>query len=66
MSEAVPAEQRLVLKLAASRLASEFEGTFSSETIELFLATSFDQFAGRATVGELPDPHGGAVRPPAP
>ncbi|MGI8809047.1 MAG: arsenate reductase ArsC [Acidimicrobiales bacterium] len=49
-SQAVPTEQRLVLKLAASRLASEFEGTFNGETIELFLATSYEQFAGRATV----------------
>ena len=48
--DAVSTEQRLVLKLAASRLASEFEGTFNTETIELFLATSYDQFAGRATV----------------
>lgn len=48
--EAVTTDQRLVLELAASRLAAEFEGTFGSETIELFLSTSYDQFAGRATV----------------
>jgi len=49
-SEAISTEERLVLKLAASRLATEFEGTFGSETIELFLHSSYDQFAGRATV----------------
>ncbi|MDQ6725046.1 MAG: arsenate reductase ArsC [Actinomycetota bacterium] len=46
----VPTEQRLVLKLAAERLASEFGGTFNSATIELFLNTSYDQFAGDAKV----------------
>ena len=49
-TESVTAEQRLVLKSAADRLATEFEGTFSGETIELFLTSSYDQFAGRATV----------------
>jgi arsenate reductase len=46
----IPTEQRLVLKLAASRLAAKYEGTFGAETIELFLSSSYDQFAGRATV----------------
>jgi len=49
-SEAISTEERLVLKMAASRLAKEFEGTFGSETIELFLHSSYDQFAGGATV----------------
>lgn len=47
---AVPLEQRPALTGAAHRLAEEFAGTFSEETIELFLLTSYDQFAGRATV----------------
>jgi len=47
---AIPTEQRLVLKLAAERLAEEFGGTFNSATIELFLNTSYDQFAGDAKV----------------
>ena len=47
---AIPTEQRQVLKLAASRLAEEFEGSFNSETIELFLNTSYDQFASGAKV----------------
>ena len=41
-------DQRLALKTAAGNLRSEFSGTFSVETIELFLQTSYDQFADRA------------------
>ena len=41
-------DQRLSLTMAARTLAEEFEGVFSAETIELFLATSYDQFADRA------------------
>jgi arsenate reductase (thioredoxin) len=40
----------LALKTAARNLRQEFEGTFSVETIEQFLATSYDQFADRASV----------------
>ncbi|HMG31667.1 MAG TPA: arsenate reductase ArsC [Jiangellaceae bacterium] len=43
-------EQGLALRAAADRLAREFHGTFGTETIERFLHSSFDQFAGRATV----------------
>jgi arsenate reductase len=43
-------EANLALKTAARHLREEFEGTFSVETIEQFLATSYDQFADRATV----------------
>jgi protein-tyrosine-phosphatase len=42
-------DQNLALRSAANRLAEEFTGTFGTETIELFLTTSYDQFAGRAT-----------------
>jgi arsenate reductase len=41
-------DQRLALKTAAKILQSEFAGTFSVETIELFLQSSYDQFADRA------------------
>jgi arsenate reductase (thioredoxin) len=41
-------DQQFALRLAAIRLAEEFEGIFGQETIELFLATSYDQFADRA------------------
>jgi protein-tyrosine-phosphatase len=43
-------EANLALKTATRNLRQEFEGTFSVETIEQFLATSYDQFAARATV----------------
>jgi arsenate reductase (thioredoxin) len=41
-------DQRLALKTAATNLADDFEGVFGTETIELFLQTSYDQFADRA------------------
>jgi arsenate reductase (thioredoxin) len=41
-------DQRLSLTTAARNLAREFDGVFGEETIELFLATSYDQFADRA------------------
>jgi protein-tyrosine-phosphatase len=41
-------DQRVSLSKAATTLAEEFEGVFGEETIELFLATSYDQFADLA------------------
>ena len=41
-------DQQLALKVAARNLQDQFAGTFSVETIELFLQTSYDQFADRA------------------
>jgi arsenate reductase (thioredoxin) len=41
-------DQRLALLTAAKILQKEFTGVFSTETIELFLQTSYDQFADRA------------------
>jgi arsenate reductase len=41
-------DQRLALRSAATNLRDHFAGTFSPETIELFVETSYDQFAGRA------------------
>ncbi len=43
-------DQQLALRSSAVRLASEFSGTFNAETIEKFLASSYDEFADRATV----------------
>jgi protein-tyrosine-phosphatase len=43
-------DQQLALRTAAKSLRQDYEGTFSTETIQLFLETSYDQFAGRATV----------------
>ncbi len=43
-------DQQLALRSSAVRLADEFTGTFNAETIEKFLASSYDEFADRATV----------------
>lgn len=43
-------DQQVALKTAATRLSEEFVGVFNLETIERFLHSSFDQFAGKATV----------------
>ncbi|MFC3689238.1 arsenate reductase ArsC [Aquipuribacter hungaricus] len=42
--------QRLSLRIAASNLTKEFAGTFNEKTVDRFLVTSYDQFAGRATI----------------
>ncbi len=46
-------DQQLALKTAATRLQREFDGTFGVETVDRFLHTSYDQFAGRATVANF-------------
>lgn len=43
-------DQRHALHTASTRLETEFSGTFGAETIEQFLHSSYEQFAGRATV----------------
>ena len=43
-------ESRIVLRAAAVRLQGEFDGTFGTETIERFLYSSYDEFAGRMKV----------------
>jgi protein-tyrosine-phosphatase len=43
-------DQQLALLTAARRLGEDFAGVFGAETIERFLQSSYDQFAGRATV----------------
>jgi protein-tyrosine-phosphatase len=48
--EDLPNDQRLALRLAATSLRREFEGIFGTETIELFLATSYEQFAANARI----------------
>ncbi|WP_380169197.1 arsenate reductase ArsC [Jannaschia sp. R86511] len=47
---ALTLDQQVALRTAASRLAVDFAGVFGAETIEKFLVTSYDQFAGDATV----------------
>jgi arsenate reductase len=46
-------DQQYALTNAANHLARDFAGTFSTETIERFLHTSYDQFADRATVANF-------------
>jgi arsenate reductase (thioredoxin) len=43
-------DQQVALKSAATRLAREFDTVFGAETIERFLHSSYDRFAGKATV----------------
>src|SRR5664279_4374304 len=46
-------DQQVALKTAATRLTRDFEGTFGVETIERFLHSSYDQFAGKATIANF-------------
>ena len=43
-------DQIQALRSAAVRLQSDFNGVFSTETIDRFLHTSYDAFAGRAAI----------------
>ena len=43
-------EQQLALRSASHNLHREFEGVFGTETIERFLATSYEQFATQARI----------------
>jgi len=43
-------DHQLALKTAATSLGRQFAGTFSPETIERFLHSSYDQFADRSTI----------------
>jgi arsenate reductase (thioredoxin) len=46
-------DQRLALKTAATRLQHDFADMFGVETIERFLHSSYEQFAGRATIANF-------------
>ena len=46
--ESLHPDQRLAMRTAARNLRGEFDGVFGVETIQLFLETSYDQFADRA------------------
>lgn len=48
--EELSTDQQLALRSTAGQLQQEFEGVFSTETIEQFLATSYDQFASNARI----------------
>jgi arsenate reductase len=46
----IPLEQRIVLKGSSVRLQKEFDGIFNAPTIERFLLSSYEEFAGRLAV----------------
>jgi arsenate reductase len=46
-------DQQVALTTATTRLTRDFEGTFGVETIERFLHSSYDQFAGQATIANF-------------
>jgi protein-tyrosine-phosphatase len=46
-------DQQQALGAAATRLQRDFDGTFGVETIDRFLHSSYDEFAGRATVANF-------------
>jgi len=48
--ESLHTDEKLALQQASARLADRFTGLYGPETIERFLASSFDQFAARAKV----------------
>ncbi|MFV0451441.1 MAG: three-helix bundle dimerization domain-containing protein [Propioniciclava sp.] len=48
--ESLHTDQRIALQQASARLVRDFADLYGTETIERFLASSFDQFADRATV----------------
>jgi arsenate reductase (thioredoxin) len=43
-------DQQLAMSTAATRLQRDFDGIFGKETIQLFLTSSYDQFASHSTV----------------
>ena len=43
-------DQQLALRTAAANLRQQFTDVFGAETIERFLHSSYDQFAGRAVI----------------
>ena len=43
-------DQQMALRTSATRLVRDFDGQFGVETIERFLMSSYDEFAGRATI----------------
>lgn len=49
-TDAVALEHQMLLRSSAALLQKDFEGQFGQETIERFLNSSYDEFAGRVTV----------------
>jgi len=53
LSRDLSIDQQHALRTAATRLQRDFDGSFGVETIERFLNSSYEQFAGRATVSNF-------------
>jgi len=51
--DSLASHQRLALRIDLTNLVEEFAGIFGVETIELFLQTSYDQFADRAKINNF-------------
>ena len=51
--EDISLDQQLALKVAADRLARDFDGVYGPETIERFLVSSYDEFAERASISNF-------------
>ncbi len=51
--DALAPDQQLALRTAAASLRDDFEGIFGPETIERFLASSYDQFAHRSSIANF-------------
>lgn len=49
-SPQIPLEHIMILRSSSVILQRDFEGQFGTETIELFLNSSYEEFAGRLTV----------------
>ena len=48
--EDISLDQQLALRRSATRLATEYDGVFGSETIERFLHSSYEEFADTSSV----------------
>jgi arsenate reductase len=53
VTDSLTIEQNIALRAAAQRLATEFGGSFGTETIERFLVSNYDEFADRASVANF-------------
>jgi protein-tyrosine-phosphatase len=51
--DALAPDQQLALRSAAANLREDFEAIFGRETIERFLASSYDQFAHRSSIANF-------------
>lgn len=49
-AQPIPLDQQVAVKAASARLAREFGGSFGVETVDRFLASSYQELIGSATV----------------